>query len=100
MKMANNELKKALLANDCFTDIIGQESAKEQMKSALLAERNVIIIGPPGIGKTTLAKNVANLLPEIEVVDECSYHCDPKAPICPQCRINKSLKAKKIKKNK
>ena len=44
--MINNELKKALLSNGSFTDIIGQETTKEQLKSALLSERNTIIIGP------------------------------------------------------
>ena len=96
--MIHKQLEKVFLAEkDPFTDILGQENTKQSLKSALMMNRHIIIVGAPGIGKTTLAKNVANLLPEIEVVDECSYHCDPKAPICPQCRINKSLKAKKIK---
>lgn len=92
--MANNELKKVILANDCFTDIIGQGSAKDQLKSALLAERNVIIIGPPGIGKTTLAKNVAKLLPDI-TVNDCGFNCLPDKPVCHRCKSwNKAGKKK------
>ncbi len=55
----------ALLAKDPFQDILGLAATKEQLKSALLTSRHVLIIGPPGIGKTTLAKNVARLLPSI-----------------------------------
>ena len=50
------------LVSEPFSDILGQESAKEQLRSALLAQRHVMIVGPPGIGKTTLAKNVSKLL--------------------------------------
>jgi len=43
-------------------DIIGQEPAKYQIKSALIASRHILIIGSPGIGKTTIAKNISKLL--------------------------------------
>ena len=54
--------KKLLETKDPFTDILGQDASKKAMKSALISGRHIIIIGPPGIGKTTLAKNIAQLL--------------------------------------
>ncbi|HLP79270.1 MAG TPA: ATP-binding protein [Acidobacteriota bacterium] len=50
---------------ELFTDILGQERAKEQIKSALLTNRHMLIMGPPGIGKTTLVKNIAKMLPPL-----------------------------------
>lgn len=78
-----------------FDGIVGQDDVKQHVKSALLAGRNLLIVGPPGIGKTTIAKNVAKLLPEIEVND-CQYNCSPDKPICPSCIRGKDVNKKKI----
>ncbi len=69
---------------DPFPDIIGQKEAKEQLISSLLAGRHVIIVGPPGIGKTTLAKSVAKLLPKIKVPRGVPYWMDPIFPFVPE----------------
>lgn len=62
--MKNANLSKELMKDDPFTDILGQAKVKHNLKSALLMERNVLIVGAPGIGKTTMAKNVSKLLDE------------------------------------
>lgn len=93
--MIKNKFKEQFVGKDPFIEILGQNITKEQIKSALLMDRHILIIGPPGVGKTTIAKNVALLLPEVEVND-CPYNCDPKKPLCPSCRAKKQ-KTKKIK---
>ena len=90
-----NQLQKSLLKENVFEDVLGQDAAKFQLKSALLMERHVIIAGPPGIGKTTLAKNVAKLLPEI-TVNDCGFNCSPGMPICTGCRAGRKTSLKKV----
>ncbi len=93
------DFKRILLDHkDPFSEIVGQHKVKFEIKSALLADRHILIIGPPGVGKTTLAKSIAKLLPEIEVND-CDFHCDIHNPFCPQCK-SKSAKKEKIKTKK
>ncbi len=95
--MISEQLKEIFLkTKEPFTDILGQEDAKQCLKSALLMNRHIIIVGAPGIGKTTLAKNIAKLLPDLEVIEGCSYHCSPKDPVCPSCKHGKNHRTAKI----
>lgn len=88
------DITEVLLSKD-LKEIIGQEESKRALKSALLVNRNVIIIGPQGIGKTTMALNVAKILPDLEVMD-CGFNCTPNKPNCPSCRAKKTKKQKHI----
>ncbi len=88
-------LKEKIL-NAQFPEILGQQNVKDGLKSAILTKRNVIIIGPPGVGKTTLARSIAKLLPS-RTVNDCAFRCDPKAPTCPQCLSAKgTIKTKEL----
>lgn len=73
-----------------FSAIVGQE----RMKRALLLNAvnpmigGVLIRGERGTAKSTAARALAALLPDLEVVDGCHFGCNPNQPetFCDECR--------------
>lgn len=73
-----------------FTAVVGQEKMKRALILNAVSPQigGVLVRGERGTAKSTAARALAALLPEIKVIDDCRFGCDPDHPEtwCDECR--------------
>ncbi|MGN0688772.1 MAG: YifB family Mg chelatase-like AAA ATPase [Oscillospiraceae bacterium] len=72
-----------------FAEVMGQQSAKSAIETAAAGSHNILMLGPPGSGKSMLAKRIPSILPRItfaESIETTQIHSiagiiDPAEPL-------------------
>ena len=72
---------------NCLSDVIGQYQAKQALEITAAGNHNLLMLGPPGTGKTMLASRVMSLLPPLsydEALEVAAIHSVAGLNIKPQ----------------
>ena len=71
------EIKPAYVGISDFSEVKGQENAKRALEVAAAGGHNVLMIGPPGAGKSMLSKRLPSILPDMtqsEMLESTTVH--------------------------
>jgi len=62
-----------------------EEEQRQALLSSICSGHHLLLLGPPGSGKTTIANGLTAILNDIEVVEGCPLNCSPQNASCPWC---------------